>query len=127
MEQLNPEQEAAVTAAGPVTAVAAGPGMGKIKTLVVRIARLVEEQGVRPDEITAVAFTNQAALEMRQRLETRLGGRRAVRRIHIGTFHAICLELLGEVRLFGQGEALEIAGEAEKKKKQEKQSIIAFM
>ncbi len=109
-EQLNPEQKAAVTAEGPVIAVVAGPGTGKTKTLVARIAWLVEEQGVRPDEITAVTFTNQAALEMRQRLEARLGGRWAVGRMHIGTFHAICLELLGEVRLLGQGEALEIAG-----------------
>ena len=109
-EQLNPEQKVAVTAEGPVTAEVAGPGTGKTKTLVARIAWLVEEQGVRPDEITAVTFTNQAALEMRQRLEARLGGRRAVSRMHIGTFHAICLELLGEVRLIGQGEALEIAG-----------------
>ena len=53
----------------------AGPGTGKTKTLVDRIAWLVEEQGVRPGEITAVTFTNQAAAEMRQRLEERLGRR----------------------------------------------------
>ena len=46
-------------------AVVAGPGTGKTKTLVARIAWLVEEQGVRPGEITAVTFTNQAAAEMR--------------------------------------------------------------
>jgi len=67
VEQLHPEQEAAVTAAGPVTAVAVGPGTGKTETLAARIAWLVEEQGVRPDEITAVTFTSQAALEMRRR------------------------------------------------------------
>lgn len=110
-EQLNPEQQAAVTAEEPVVAVVAGPGTGKTKTLVARIAWLVEEQGVKPGEITAVTFTNQAAAEMRQRLEARLGGKRAVARMRIGTFHAICLELLGDVRLLGQGEALEIAGE----------------
>lgn len=110
-EQLNPEQQAAVTAEEPVVAVVAGPGTGKTKTLVARIAWLVEERGVKPGEITAVTFTNQAASEMRQRLEARLGGKRAVARMRIGTFHAICLELLGDVRLLGQGEALEIAGE----------------
>lgn len=67
--------------------------------------------GVKPDEITAVTFTNQAAAEMRRRLEARLGGKRAVSRMHIGTFHALCLELLGEVRLLGQSEALETARE----------------
>lgn len=50
--------------AEPVVAVVAGPGTGKTKTLVNRIAYLVEQQGVKPDEITAVTFTNQAADEM---------------------------------------------------------------
>ena len=90
-------------------AVVAGPGTGKTKTLVARIAYLIEELGARPEEITAVTFTNQAAAEMRQRLEQRLGGRRAVQRMTIGTFHAICLELLGKVRLLGPGEALTVA------------------
>ena len=110
-EALNPEQQAAVCAACKTVAVVAGPGTGKTKTLVARIADLVERQGVRPDEITAVTFTNQAASEMRQRLEKRLGGKRAVSRMTIGTFHAICLQLLGDVRLLGQGEALTVAAE----------------
>ena len=108
-EQLNPAQTAAVEAQEAVVAVVAGPGTGKTKTLVSRIAYLVEQQGVRPEEITAVTFTNQAAAEMRQRLEARLGGRRAVAKMTIGTFHAICLQLLGEVRLIGQSEALTVA------------------
>lgn len=87
----------------------AGPGTGKTKTLVDRIAWLVEERGVRPGEITAVTFTNQAAAEMRQRLEERLG-RRTASRMTIGTFHAICLALLGDVGLIGQGEALSLGG-----------------
>ena len=57
------------------------------------------ETGAKPSEITAVTFTNQAAAEMRQRLEKQLGGKRAVSRMTIGTFHAICLKLLGDVRL----------------------------
>ena len=110
-ETLNPEQQSAVCAEQAVVAVVAGPGTGKTKTLVARIAHLVEERGVRPDEITAVTFTNQAAAEMRARLEQRLGGKRAVRGMTIGTFHAICLKLLGDVRLVTQGEALTIAEE----------------
>ena len=108
---LNPQQRAAVTAEEPVAAVIAGPGTGKTGTLVERIAWLVEERGVKPREITAVTFTNQAASEMRQRLEHRLGGRRAVAGMTIGTFHAICLQLLGDVRLISPGEALTAAGE----------------
>ena len=57
-----------------------------------------------------MTFTNQAAAEMRQRLEERLG-RRTASRMTIGTFHAICLALLGDVGLIGQGEALSLAEE----------------
>ena len=110
-ESLNPAQQAAVEAEEPAVAVVAGPGTGKTKTLVARIAYLVEQRGVKPDEITAVTFTNQAAAEMRERLEQRLGGKRAVRGMTIGTFHAICLHLLGDVRLIAQSEAMTIAGD----------------
>lgn len=78
-------------------AVVAGPGTGKTKTLTARIAWLIEQQGARPEEITAVTFTNQAAAEMRQRLCRQMGGRRAAARLTIGTFHAICRSLLGDV------------------------------
>ena len=110
-DMLNPAQQAAVEAEEPAVAVVAGPGTGKTKTLVARIAHLIEVRGVRPDEITAVTFTNQAAAEMRERLEQRLGGKRAVRGMTIGTFHAICLHLLGDVRLIAQSEAMTIAGD----------------
>ena len=110
-QQLNPEQQAAVCAAEPAVAVIAGPGTGKTKTLVSRIAYLVEEQGVKPSQITAVTFTNQAAAEMRGRLEQRLGGKRAVRGMTIGTFHAICLELLGDISLISEPDALELAAQ----------------
>ena len=110
-DTLNPAQQAAVEAEEPAVAVVAGPGTGKTKTLVARIAHLIEVRGVKPDEITAVTFTNQAAAEMRERLEQRLGGKRAVRGMTIGTFHAICLHLLGDVRLIAQSEAMTIAGD----------------
>ena len=95
---LNGEQRAAVSAPEPAVAVIAGPGTGKTHTLVERAAWLVEEQKAKPSEITAVTFTNRAAAELRRRLEGRLG-KRATRAMTIGTFHAICLELLGEVPL----------------------------
>ena len=105
---LNPEQHRAVHSESAVIAVIAGPGTGKTKTLVERIAHLVESGRARPAEITAVTFTNQAAAEMRQRLEDRLGGKKAVRDMTIGTFHAICLSILGKKTLIGQAEAMEI-------------------
>lgn len=110
-DRLNTEQQKAVSDLQRVVAVIAGPGTGKTKTLVSRIAYLIEEQGVKPEEITAVTFTNQAATEMRHRLEQRLGGKRAISRMTIGTFHAICLKLLGDVRPISEGEAIEVAEE----------------
>ena len=111
-ESLNEQQLAAVHAQQPCVAVVAGPGTGKTKTLTARIAWLIEQQGARPEEITAVTFTNQAAAEMRQRLCRQMGGRRAAARLTIGTFHAICRSLLGDVRLVSRGEALELAADA---------------
>ena len=96
--ELNGEQKAAVTATEPTVAVIAGPGTGKTHTLVERAAWLVEEQKAKPAEITAITFTNRAAEELRARLEKRLG-KRAARAMTIGTFHAVCLELLGDVPL----------------------------
>lgn len=118
-ETLNSRQRAAATAPEKTVAVVAGPGTGKTKTLVARIVYLVKECGVKPNEITAVTFTKQAAAELRARLEAQLGGKRQAARITLGTFHAVCLTLLDGARLISEGEALETAGEvlcAEKSK-----------
>ena len=93
---LNEEQWAAASAAEPTVAVLAGPGTGKTRTLVCRIAWLVEQCGVSPDSITAVTFTNKAANEMRERLEAHFGDKKTARAMHIGTFHSIGLGLLKE-------------------------------
>ena len=104
---LNERQREAVEARERTVAVIAGPGTGKTGTLVARIAHLVEERGVPPQDITAVTFTNQAAQQMRQRLEERLG-KRAARALHVGTFHALSLELIGKKALMGQGQAIRL-------------------
>lgn len=110
---LNAAQAEAVLAADPVIAVVAGPGTGKTKTLVAKIAYLIERRGVKPSEITAVTFTNKAAGEMRTRLEKQLGGKRALRGMTIGTFHAVCLQLLKaqdeDCVLLGESDLREIA------------------
>jgi len=97
---LNGAQRTAASAEEATVAVLAGPGTGKTHTLVERVVWLVEERGAKPSELTAVTFTNRAAGELRARLEGRLG-KRAARAMTIGTFHAICLELLGDVPLAG--------------------------
>ena len=108
--EMNPEQRAAMESAARVTAVSAGPGTGKTQTLVNRIAYLVEEKAVAPEMITAVTFTRQAAGEMRARLEQRLG-KKAARKLHIGTFHSLCQALLPPKPLISPAEQLAVAGE----------------
>lgn len=110
---LNPEQRQAADARDRTVAVIAGPGTGKTRTLVDRIARLTEE-GTPPAHIAAVTFTNKAARQLRERLEKRLG-KRAARAVTVGTFHALCLRLLekwrGPVTLLDPAEAREIAAQ----------------
>lgn len=112
---LNDEQWAAASADEGTVAVIAGPGTGKTRTLVCRIAYLVEERGVDPAGITAVTFTNKAAREMKERLLAHFGDKRIVGAMTIGTFHAICLNRLSERKepavLLDQEEAAAIAAE----------------
>nr|WP_092074628.1 UvrD-helicase domain-containing protein [Dendrosporobacter quercicolus]NSL47588.1 UvrD-helicase domain-containing protein [Dendrosporobacter quercicolus DSM 1736]SDN06078.1 TIGR00375 family protein [Dendrosporobacter quercicolus] len=95
---LNKEQWEAVSASAPAIAVVAGPGTGKTKTLVCRIAYLIEQCGIHPSQISAVTFTNKAAQEMRSRLEGHFGNKRTAGAMTIGTFHSICLQRLSQWR-----------------------------
>lgn len=110
-EAFNRRQIEAVTAAASTVAVIAGPGTGKTKTLVERIAYLLEQRGVSPKEITAVTFTNRAAAEMRERLAKRLGGKKYLQGMAIGTFHRICLDLLPKKPLIHGGERRDLLKE----------------
>ncbi len=105
----NEEQLAAASATEAVVAVIAGPGAGKTKTLSDRVEFLITEMGAKPKEITAVTFTNQAAGELRDRLSARLGGKRAVSGMTVGTFHSVCWQLLGKPALISESEALQLA------------------
>lgn len=90
-----PQQEAVQHTDGPVL-ILAGAGSGKTKALTHRIAYLISEQGIWPNQILAVTFTNKAAREMRFRLGQLLGENSERRDFMpwMGTFHSICVRLL---------------------------------
>ncbi len=88
---LDPQQHAATTAGGGATLIVAGAGTGKTRTLVYRVAYLVET-GVAPESIALLTFTRRAAREMLTRAGMLLDGR--CERVRGGTFHAFCLEIL---------------------------------
>lgn len=97
LENLNERQKEAVLATtGPVS-VLAGAGSGKTKVLTTRIYHLIR-QGIAPESILAVTFTNKAAREMRERLGAMLGTELAVwkrgNQPFVATFHGLGRELL---------------------------------
>lgn len=71
----------------------AGPGSGKTRVLICRIAYLLKRCGVVPHNLVAVTFTNKAAKEMQNRLITLLGGP-AASQVILGTFHGMCVGFL---------------------------------
>ena len=93
---LNDEQAKAVQQTHGPLLILAGAGSGKTKTLTHRIAYLIANEGIWPNEILAVTFTNKAAREMRERLGHLLGQDSSSRGFMpwMGTFHGICVRLL---------------------------------
>lgn len=89
---LNPSQlEAAKWNEGPLL-VLAGPGSGKTKTLISRVARLVNENKDESFRILCLTFTRKAAAEMRDRLFTLVP--EAQRRVNLSTFHSFATDVL---------------------------------
>ncbi len=91
---LNPEQREAVLHGTAPLLIVAGPGAGKTRTLTHRIAHLIRDENVPPDAVLAVTFTNKAAREMAERLETLLSPEEGLPLTT--TFHGLCLGLLKE-------------------------------
>ena len=92
IDGLNNKQKEAVMATQGPCLVIAGAGSGKTKVLTHKIAYLMQEEKVLPWNILAITFTNKAANEMKERIETLVG--EAAKDIWMGTFHSICVRIL---------------------------------
>jgi ATP-dependent DNA helicase RecQ len=93
MGPLNESQKAIVEAEDPAISVIAGPGSGKTRTIVHRIAYLIKVKRIQPDRILVLAYNRNAVRELRLRLQALVGN--LASRLRVYTFHGLALALLG--------------------------------
>src|SRR5262245_55734808 len=110
---LNPQQlEAAEATEGPVL-ILAGAGSGKTRVITYRVAHLIENRNVRPEQILAVTFTNKAADQMKFRVRNLLRAPRSGDPL-ISTFHSLCVRILRrEIEAIGYSRDFTIYDEAD--------------
>ncbi|MBQ3571215.1 MAG: UvrD-helicase domain-containing protein [Clostridia bacterium] len=110
---LNNEQKQAILDTEGYVLVFAGAGSGKTRVLTTRIAYLVKELGVYPENILAITFTNKAADEMRERLSNMIDG---VSNMWVSTIHSMCVRILRSSigRLEGYNKNFSIYSEVDK-------------
>lgn len=112
LEGLNPQQREAVVLRGEALLIVAGAGSGKTSVLTRRIAHLIELRDAWPSQILAITFTNKAAAEMRERVESLIG--QAAEGMWISTFHSACVRILRrEAESFGYSKSFTIYDSAD--------------
>lgn len=102
--ECNKEQEEAIMHQDGPAMVLAGPGAGKTYVITNRVKALIDEYGVKPEQILVVTFSKAAAVEMKERFEMLMDGRRLP--VRFGTFHSVFFQIL---RLAYHYEAKDIA------------------
>ena len=91
-KELNDKQyEAAVSIDGPQLIIA-GAGSGKTRMITFKTAFMIENAGIAPEHILALTFTNKAAAEMKERIQTLIGER--AKKLTVSTFHSFGLSLI---------------------------------
>lgn len=90
--ECNKEQEEAIMHRDGPAMVLAGPGTGKTYVITNRVKALIDEYGVKPEQILVVTFSKAAAVEMKERFEMLTGGQRLP--VRFGTFHSVFFQIL---------------------------------
>ena len=93
LDSLNNEQRKAVEEINGPVLMLAGAGTGKTRALITRIIHILNLRKANPNEILAVTFTNKAAREMKNRIQTNVGDL-IEGMTWVGTFHSICVKML---------------------------------
>lgn len=115
LEKLNPVQRDACAYTGGPLLILAGAGSGKTRVLTHRVAYLIEQGFCNPWEILVVTFTNKAAKEMKERVESLVGENVKVE--WLGTFHSICVRILKrDIEYLGYSKDFNIIDEQDKQK-----------
>lgn len=108
ISDLNSKQQEIVENGDGVVIINAGPGTGKTKTLTSRVAFLINQKKINPQDILILTFTNRAAEEMKSRLKTILGDQNLP---IVTTFHSWAFDFLT-----GLGQEIDIIPEEEREK-----------
>lgn len=90
--ECNKEQKEAIMHRDGPAMVLAGPGAGKTYVITNRVKALIDEYGVKPEQILVVTFSKAAAVEMKERFEMMTGGRRLP--VRFGTFYSVFFQIL---------------------------------
>jgi ATP-dependent helicase/nuclease subunit A len=114
---LSDKQIAAAHRVGQDVCVVAGPGSGKTSVLIERFSWLVKQQGIAPNRILAITFTEKAATEIKQRLISAFADNHGIRerleRAYVSTIHAFCTRILRDHAIAaGLDPMFEVADEA---------------